>query len=293
MTAVRLVVPSQDECGEASLWDPKAERLYWLDLYRPTLHILDPATREHAAYPVDGPDLLACLLHEPGAPLPLLVSRNAIGRMTIAGDRVSFRASRDLDIDTPREAVNDGKTHPSGTVWLGTADTEETAPLGRLEAFRGGKPPVLVDRGFVVSNGPAFSPDGRWAYFSDSATRRVLRYPVAADGLPDGAAETLAVFSEEEGNPDGMTVDTEGLLWVAMWDGACVRRLDPAGRTIAVIELPVPRATSCAFGGADFATLFITTAATGLDAAAREAGAGGLFVAEPGVRGLPEPVARP
>lgn len=293
MICARPLVAAADRCGESPLWDARAERLYWLDLYRPTLHILDPATARHEAYPVIDTDLLACLVLNSAEALPTLISRDAIGRIEIDGESAAFRPDRCLKHADPREAFNDGKAHRSGAVWLGTADTEEEHGLGRLAVFRAGAAPVTVDGGFVVSNGPAFAPDGSVAYFSDSVGRRILRYPVDANGLPAGAGTTFVSFDPIDGNPDGMTVDADGYLWVAMWDGWSVRRISPDGRAVDRVMLSAPRVTSCAFGGPDLATLFITTAATGLNDAAVAAGAGGLFAVEPGVRGLAEPIARP
>jgi len=292
MISAQLLVRAADQCGESPLWDARSGRLYWLDLYRPTLHVLDPATGRHDAYAVAGADLLACLLHDPAADLPILVSRDAIGRLAIEGARAVFRPDRRVTHADPREAFNDGKAHGSGTVWLGTADTKEELGLGRLSIFPADADAMAIDVGFVVSNGPAFAPDGSAAYFSDSVGRRILRYPVGADGRPTGLGSTLVSFDPIDGNPDGMTVDADGFLWVAMWDGWCVRRIDPKGRPTDRIMLPAQRVTSCAFGGPGLATLYITTAAIGLDDGAVAAGAGALFAAAPGVRGLAEPAAR-
>lgn len=286
----RLVVASRDICGESALWEPTARRLLWLDLYRPTFHCLDPATGRHAAKRVEGADRLACLLRAEDGQLPHLISADAIGRLLPEGpDVVRFEAVRPLAVAAPREAANDGKAHPSGAVWLGTADREEREALGRFTVLGTGLP---IEPSLIVGNGPAFAPDGRAAYVSDSAARRILRYPVDGDGLPTGPAETFAAFAPEEGYPDGSTVDRDGRIWVAMWDGGAVRCLSPDGETIAMLPLPVPRATSCAFGGPDLAMLFVTTAAYELGDAAITAGAGALFAADVGARGSEEPVAR-
>jgi sugar lactone lactonase YvrE len=286
----RLVAASRDVCGESALWTPAAQRLLWLDLYRPTFHCFDPASGRHVAKRVEGADRLACLLHAGDGQLPHVVSADAVGRLLPHGtDAVRFEAVRPLALASPREAANDGKTHPSGAVWLGTADREERETLGRFTVLGTGRP---IDPPLVVGNGPSFAPDGRAAYVSDSAARRILRYPVGGDGLPTGPAETFTTFGPEEGYPDGSTVDRDGRIWVAMWDGGAVRCLTPDGATVAVLPLPVPRVTSCAFGGPDLATLFVTTAAYELDETAIAAGAGALFAAEVGARGYEEPVAR-
>jgi sugar lactone lactonase YvrE len=288
LTTAALTVPCADQCGEGALWDWRSNTLYWLDLYRPTLHRLKAA--QHRAFPVAEVDLLACLLLTDVPASPRLVTRDSIGDMRLDGAIARFAAGRRLIDRDARVAINDGKAHPAGPVWLGTADTREQDPLGRLMAFRRDAPPVAVDAGFVVSNGPAFAPNGRFAYFSDSAGRRILRYPVRDDGMPAGSAEVFAEFTPKDGNPDGLTVDADGNLWAAMWDGWSVRCLDPAGREIARVTVPAQRVTSVAFGDEDLSTLYITTATAGLDEAAVARGAGGLFAARPGAKGCREPI---
>lgn len=292
MTAT-LLVDAGDVCGEAPLWDAGRGTLFWLDLYRPTLHAFEAESGQHAAWPVAGPDLLACLVRAAGYALPLLVTRDAVGRIGTGTDgAVGFEPLRSFGHGSAREAFNDGKTHPSGVLWLGTADTREETPLGRVAAFPPGAAPVSAAGGLVVSNGPAFSPDGAAAYISDSVGQRILRVPVGPDGLPVGPPEPFAAFDADEGNPDGLTVDEDGFVWAAMWDGWGVRRLAPDGQRDDFVALPVPRPTACAFGGPDLRTLFVTSAAFGLDGAARPPGSGGLFAFDAGVGGRIEPVAR-
>ena len=141
----------------------------------------------------------------------------------------------------------------------------------------------------MVANGPAWSPDGRTMYFSDSAGGRVWAFDF---DMPNGTLEAARVwnqFAPEDGCPDGMTTDALGRLWVAHWGGSRVSCFDAEGKIVAVIPLPVSQVTSCAFGGEDFRTLFITSARDGLSPAqiACEPLAGGLFAVELATPGLP------
>jgi sugar lactone lactonase YvrE len=165
------------------------------------------------------------------------------------------------------------------------AEQERSGSLYRLDADLSWS---RQDTGYLVPNGPAFSPDGRHLYHTESSARTIFRFVLGEDGaLSDKAV--FAQFGGADGYPDGMTVDSQGCLWVAFWDGWCVRRLSPTGEVIDQIELPVQRPTSCTFGGAGLDQLFVTSASIGLDHAAMAAQplAGRLFVVEPGATGCP------
>jgi sugar lactone lactonase YvrE len=143
--------------------------------------------------------------------------------------------------------------------------------------------------GVAVSNGLGWSPDGRSMYFADSPTQRVDVFDFDRSAGRLSGRRPLIEFGPGEGNPDGMTVDVEGNLWVAMWDGWTVRQYTPNGDLIQVVDVPVSKVTSCAFGGPGYGTLYITTASKDLSATEleREPMAGDLFHLEPGICGSP------
>jgi xylono-1,5-lactonase len=143
-----------------------------------------------------------------------------------------------------------------------------------------------VDDGYRVTNGPAFAPDGQTMYHNDSARQIVYAFDLDAGGKATGR-RVFSSFVEGESYPDGMTVDAEGCLWIAFWDGWCIRRFSPEGERLQEIAMPVQRPTSCAFGGTALDNLYITSARTGLneEALASQPNAGGLFWLRPGVAG--------
>jgi len=145
----------------------------------------------------------------------------------------------------------------------------------------------VIDENYRVTNGPAFSPDGRRLYHNDSARQVTYVFDMDEDGNAANRRE-FARYGDGDGFPDGMTVDVEGCLWIAFWDGWCLRRLSPDGRRIGEVRLPVQRPTSCVFGGERLDRLFISSARIGLagtDLAAQPY-AGGLFAADVGVTGI-------
>ena len=194
-------------------------------------------------------------------------------------------------LNQPDMRFNDGRCDRRGRFWVGTlheARQPETAALYRFDPD--GRFSEMVG-GVTVSNGIAWSVDDRTMYFADSWTRTIFSFDFDLDS---GTLHNQRVFAQLPagcGVPDGATVDAEGFLWSAHFDGGCVTRYAPDGTTDRVIEMPVQRPTSCAFGGEDFNILYVTSASQGLTEQQRiEAPlAGGLFAVDVGVRGLPEP----
>jgi sugar lactone lactonase YvrE len=171
--------------------------------------------------------------------------------------------------------------------WTGTS----VRPSGSLYRLDPDRSWTRIDSGYRVTNGPAFSRDGRTMYHTDSARQIVYAFDLGEDGSAANRRVHLQ-FGEGDGYPDGMTVDAEDCLWIAFWDGWCVRRFSPAGERLAELRVPAQRPTSCAFGGADFDQLFITTASRDLTHEERRSQpyAGGMFMTSPGVTGMAEPL---
>jgi len=200
-----------------------------------------------------------------------------------------FEIFADPEKSLPDNRFNDGKVDRHGRFWAGTMDSKESQASGALYRVGDDLAPVCVEEGYRITNGPAFSRDGRLMYHNDSA--RQLTYLFDLDeGGEASSRRVFASFGEGEGYPDGMTVDAEDCLWVAFWDGWCLRRFSPSGELLLNLNLPVQRPTSCAFGGPALDQLFITSARRGLSAAelALQPQAGGLFLVEPGVSGVAE-----
>lgn len=188
--------------------------------------------------------------------------------------------------------LNDAKVDARGRLWFGTLNHgQEDRPDGRFYRWTPGGAPVEVDAGWQVTNGPAFSRDGRTLWHTDSVRATVFAYDLADDGSVSNRRAWLR-FGDGEGFPDGMTTDADGHLWIAHWAGGCVTQRDPHdGRVLRRIALPVPNVTNVAFGGPDLADLYVTTARAGLSPAARAAAplSGGLFVVRGAGRGrLPD-----
>ena len=200
-----------------------------------------------------------------------------------------FNVFANPETPLPENRFNDGKTDRRGRFWAGTMDNRERAVSGTLYRVDPDLALTKIDEGYRVTNGPAFSPDGRAMYHNDSARQVTYVFDLDDAGNAANRREFLR-FGEGEGYPDGMTVDAEGCLWIAFWDGWCVRRFSPQGDRLSELTMPIGRPTSCAFGGDELKTLFITSARRDLQGTEldRQPLAGGLFAADVGIEGIAE-----
>jgi sugar lactone lactonase YvrE len=186
--------------------------------------------------------------------------------------------------------MNDGACDPQGRFWAGTMAYDESPGAGTLYRLELDGSCTTVLTGLTISNGIGWSPDGSTMYLNDSGTGRVdaFRFDGTSGEISD--QRTLVQIDQPGVAPDGLTVDDEGGIWIALWNGGSVRRYAPDGALLMSVQLPVERPTSCAFGAPDRETLFVTTARTGLtdDALAGQPHAGKVFAVDGlGVRGLP------
>jgi sugar lactone lactonase YvrE len=268
--------------GEGPVWLASEQALYWVDIHGRKIH--RRGFEDGALTSWETPFRVGSLA--PRAAGGFIAGTDQ-GLAFVDPERARYEIFANPEPDRPTNRFNDGKLDREGRFWAGTMDDSEKAAQGALYRIGPDLGWTRVDDGYRVTNGPAFSPDGRILYHNDSG--RQLTY--AFDLGPDGEAANrriLASYGEGDGYPDGMTVDSEGFLWIAFWDGWCLRRLSPDGEIVETLKVPVQRPTSCAFGGPDLDRLFVTSARVGLDEAALESQpqAGGLFLLKPGVKGL-------
>lgn len=191
----------------------------------------------------------------------------------------------DPNAGRPGLCYNDAKVDRDGCYWVGNYEVTERAPRAMFYRIDDEGNATVGDSGFVVCNGPAFSPSGEILYFSDSAARRILAYDLDRKTGALSAPRVLVQFGETDGMPDGLCVDSAGAIYCAHYGGGRVTRFSPRGEPLAVLPLPVRNVTSCCLGGPALDTLYVTTAEDG--GAHRLDGA--LFATKVAVAGLPEP----
>ncbi|MFC8430997.1 SMP-30/gluconolactonase/LRE family protein [Streptomyces sp. NPDC057253] len=272
-----VAVRAEATLGEGPTWDAAGNRLLWIDILGARLHTYDPAT---------GGRTVRVLDQHIGAVKPraagglVLNLRDGVAVLEPDG---TFRWLHHEPV--PGRRANDAAVAPDGSLWAGTMRYDEAPGGGTLSRITADGTHTTVLDDVAVSNGTGWSPDGRLMYYVDSPTRRVDVFD--HDGGRITGRRTFVEIEDGAGFPDGLTVDADGCVWVALWDGAAVRRYTPQGALDRVIALPVPRVTACAFGGPDLTDLYVTTARVGLTAPHPVAGS--LLVVPAAGKGLPQP----
>ncbi len=294
--SIRCVLEARAVLAEGALWSPEEQKLYWIDQMRPEIHRFDPATGADEKFAVDLPDQLGGLVRRAGGGFVLAGSD---GYSLIDADFTARRPFGNPFADKPRASFNDAKVNRDGALFAGTTDKQESDRLGQLFALVPGGAPRLVADGFICSNGPSFSPDGRVVYHTRSHEREIWAYELDAEGAV-AHREVFARIGADEGIPDGSTVDAEGCLWSTHWNGGRVTRYRPDGSVERVVETPCFSPTSCCFGGAEMKTLYVTSASIRMidgvwiymqeEGFAADPTAGGIFALETDVTGLEEPL---
>lgn len=289
---VELALDCRCELGEGPIWDDRIGRLLFVDINGHAVHIFDPRTGAHRVHDTgeyvsaialadDGRYLIARQHEiarwnpEPAGPPPFGIGE-CIAR--VESDRADTR-------------FNDGGVDPRGRFWVGSMSLVKQTGQGALyridgAAGEGARVTRMLDP-VTTSNGIDWSPDERLMYYIDTGERRidVFDYEAAAGSIAN--RRPFAAIPDGDGKPDGLVVDADGCVWVALWQGSAVRRYAPDGRLDRQIDLPVSCPTKCAFGGETLDTIFVTSARTALSRSelAREPHAGSVFAIRAGVRG--------
>jgi sugar lactone lactonase YvrE len=257
--------------------------MWFVDIKGQRIHRFRPESCEQRSWPA--PDQVTFLL--PRGASGFVVGLP--GRLACFTPATSeFVTLATIEPDLPHNRTNDACLDAAGRLWFGTMDDQETEPHGRLYCWDGTTPPQPQDDGYVITNGPAFSPDGRTFYHTDTKRRVVYRFDVEPNGTLRGKRPFVEIDAHA-GWPDGSVVDAEGCVWIALYGGWAVRRYSPHGQLLETVSLPCANVTKVALGGGDLRTAFVTTARKGLSSEelAAQPLAGGLFSFQVDVPGLP------
>lgn len=288
MAEIECVLDAKVTLGEGTFWDTRDQVLWWVNIWGKEIHRFDPATRADRVWRV--PEDVGCLaVRERGG---LVVSRRS-GFFFFDPTSGRYDPITDPEAGRPETRFNDGKTDRQGRFYSGTVYEVEGKPVQKTAALYQLDPDLSCHRivdGVGISNGLAWSPDGKTMYYGDSSANVVWAFDF---DISTGTASNKRLFidtSPTGGVPDGATVDEEGCYWLTLPVTRRVTRYDPDGREMETITMPTDLPTCCGFGGKDLDILYVTSGTVGRPAAklVGQPHAGGLFAVHVGVRGLPE-----
>jgi len=273
--------------GEGPLWVARENAVYWVDIVSKKVYRYGVADDTRRAWMYEAGVTSLAERRQGG-----LVGTVRDGFAFIDLESGIFKPIVMPEADMPENRFNDGKVDENGRYWAGTMDDGENLETGSLYRLDGDHTLHKLDENYTITNGPAFSVDGKTLYHTDTAKRTIFAFDFSADGAISNKRVFAELVAKEEGYPDGMTVDSEDCIWLAHFAGSRVTRYSPEGKVMEVIPMPVPNITSCTFAGPDLDTMYITTARHLLN----EEGlrkyplSGSLFSCKPGVTGLPTPL---
>ncbi len=280
-----LGLDAQAALAEGPLWDAKSQRLYWVDILGKTLHRFDPATGRDEAFVLG--QYVGCAVTRKKGGL-MLGLEHCFACWNDQTYKLQFLER--LEAERHNNRFNDGKCDPNGRFWAGTMDFDAQPRKGSLYCLDPNHSVTKVLRNVSIPNGITWSQDGRTMFFIDSAYPIVWAFDYEPATSHLAGRRPVIRIPSREGVPDGMTIDAEGMLWVALWGGGCVTQWNPRnGKLLRKILLPVSLVSSCAFGGPQLKVLYITSARATLKPLdlRRQPLAGGLFRVEIGVPGTP------
>lgn len=281
-----VVVAAQAALGETPVWDYRYQVLYWVDILGKAVHRYEAETDVDACFAV--PALVSSVAL--GAKNLVLTLKDRLAAYTIEGDQLEKLPPVLTD-----EGVrfNDARVDPCGRFWAGSMDIAEREPLGGLYVFCDFRKPLRVGGPMVVSNGLDFSPDGSQLYHIDSHCRTVDRWVIEEDPLRITNRQPLFEVPAHFGEPDGMVMDTDGMIWLTTWGGGWILRFDQDGRLLQKVKVPVSQPTGLTFGGGQLGEIYFTSARDGLtpDRLQMEPMAGAVFRMETEAQGRPSRLA--
>lgn len=276
-----------DVLGESPSWLAQDQCLFWVDLRAPALHRIDPVTGAVKTWPM--PDLIGAVVGRQHGGVVVAVRHGLYGFDPQTQELAPLAS---VEPGPPENRLNDAKCDPAGRIFCGSMwdfGLQTTGGLYRVDATGA---VTQIRSAVTVANAIAFAPDGRTLYFTDTRLGAIEQADYDPQTGEVGPWRLFAAADTAPGRPDGATVDADGYLWNARYQGGCLARFAPDGRLDRLIELPVSQPTSCAFGGRDLRTLYVTTARQKLsaEALAAEPLAGALLALDVGVAGLVEPL---
>ena len=282
MVDPEVLVEKDALVGEGAIWDEGTQQLYWVDILSHEVYVYDPVRATNRAIPTCQAVGTVVVRKRGGLVVAL---HNGFAHLDLETEKIT-PLGEDPERSIPTNRFNDGKCDNRGRFYAGTMNEFNLKPTGCFYILYGDLSYKKIDEGFVITNGPAFSPDYKKIYLTDSVNGKIFVSSIKGDGTLKNKKIFISIPSEQ-GKPDGMTVDEDGFLWVSLFGGSRVNRYNVYGEKVDEIKLPATCITSCTFGGKDLKTLFITSSRFKLkvEEKRKEPLAGSLFSVKLKVKG--------
>jgi xylono-1,5-lactonase len=276
---VKIALPTQCALGEGLHWDVQRNLVWFVDIHGPDLYWFNPETREYGSRSM--PEPIGWVLSARNSERVLVGLRSGVALLD-AFDKSAQPEWIDRRFPTDTDhRLNDAKADKLGRLWYGSMSaSDESKSVGCFARYEVGNGfPVIIDGGYLVTNGPAFNEDCTVMLHNDSGRRLTYRYTVDVQSGVSTERSIWKRFVEDDGFPDGMNFDADGCVWIAHWGAAKLCRYDGEGNRLLTVEIPTSNVTNVCFGGKDMARMFVTTASRGLSSAQRasQSTAGALF----------------
>jgi len=270
--------------GEGAIWDAKTSQLYWIDIEGKKLHILDP--KNHVDKVIKTPSKIGTVVPTENGDV-LVALEDGVYQLNLKTEAITLFADMHKSLEGKR--LNDGKCDPKGRFWVGSMHMEQKKGAANLYTINNsGLVDTKIDS-VTISNGIVWTSDHKTMYYIDTPTSEIKAYDYDMKTGHISNQRVVVKISVALGYPDGMTIDEEDMLWVGMWNGNAVIRFNPkTGEILQKIEVPAHNITSCAFGGDDLETLYITSASIDMTEEEKKAYplAGSVFKVKPEVKGV-------
>ena len=281
---VTIAYKIDSKLGEGAIWNHKTNELYWIDIEGKSLNILNPKTNQNRSFPTATQIGTVIPKDKEEALIALIDGIYSMNLQT--GKTTLFSDMKDALIDC---RLNDGKCDPSGRLWVGSMHWQQEKGKAKLFTVKNDGAVVTKIDSVTISNGIVWTKDKKTMYYIDTPTSQIKAYDYNNTTGDISNERVVVEIPENLGFPDGMTIDSEDMVWVGMWNGNAVIRFNPkTGKLLQKIEVPAHNVTSCAFGGENLETLYITSAK--LDMTEEELEkyplAGSVFKINPGVKGV-------
>ena len=270
--------------GEGAFWNHKTNELYWVDIEGKNLNIYDHDTKKNKS--IELPSLVGTVVPYTNSEA-VVALLDGIYKVNIISGEVTLLSNAESDM--PENRFNDGKCDPNGNLWVGSMHFGQSKPNASVYKIdERGETTKMIDS-VTISNGIVWTKDAKTMYYIDTPTNQIVAYDYDQSTSSVSNKRVVVEVTEEHGFPDGMAIDEDDMLWVGMWNGNAVARFNPeTGQLMSKIAVPAHNVTSCAFGGNNFDTLYITTSS--LDMTDEEKKkfplAGSLFTVKPGIKGV-------